>query len=90
VELVSGFRARNPNSIGLHAMGMKAGPGEWFLPRIVRASKPTTKRRNSPRFGVAHHVTRARIDPPGTGALTRPHAEKGTPVRIDFIGGAAQ
>jgi hypothetical protein len=45
-ELVSGFRARNPNSIGLHAMGMKAGLGEWFLPRIVRASEPTTERRN--------------------------------------------
>jgi hypothetical protein len=26
-------------------MGMKAGPGEWFLPRIVRAGEPTTERR---------------------------------------------
>jgi hypothetical protein len=45
VELVSGFRTRNPNSIGLHAIGMKADPGEWFLLRIVCASEPTTERR---------------------------------------------
>jgi hypothetical protein len=49
-------------------MGMKAGPGEWFLPRIVRAGEPTTERRMF--RPVAHSGEKF---PPDLGLLNTPH-----------------
>jgi hypothetical protein len=63
----------------------RADHGEEDVPpcRALRREIPP------PPSGAPQHATRARTEPLGTGAHTRPHEEKGRSAGIDFTGGAA-